>query len=155
MWRIRRFFEQIKRIIEYIPVLWKDHDWDYEYTIDMLIYKTERQLRLWERNTSNPEKYLCHEGDEDDIRWMKVFISLLKKYEEQYYELEMYDDDLKVIEKEYFMKYPNDYKRTLKYLESNKIDTDNMWLYMGYQRHQRALNLAFKILQTYGPGWWN
>lgn len=158
MWRIRIFFSFIKRLFEYIPIIWNDRDWDYGYTIDMLIYKTKRQLKLWEKNNSDPEKYICHVGDEEDIKWMRIVIKLLTRYQDQYYESEIYKNDGSFAHDEnYVKKYPNDARRTIEFLTKNgeDVDTTNISVYMGYMRNKRALALALDIFKNKAEGWWN
>jgi hypothetical protein len=41
----REFFYNIKRIIEWIPILWNDRDWDYGYLLLILEFKLKR-MRL-------------------------------------------------------------------------------------------------------------
>src|ERR1051325_2723979 len=45
------FFRQLKRLIEYIPVIWKDRDWDYHYLLVMLKYKLSRHRKDMENDT--------------------------------------------------------------------------------------------------------
>lgn len=42
MWKIRLFFRKLKRLIQYIPVIWKTDDYDYGYSIDLLRYQLGR-----------------------------------------------------------------------------------------------------------------
>ena len=36
---MKKIVLKIKKIIEYIPVLWKDEDWDYAYLLELIKYK--------------------------------------------------------------------------------------------------------------------
>lgn len=47
---IRKFFHKIKKIISYLPYLWKDEDWDWCFILDLLIYKLERTRDCLIRN---------------------------------------------------------------------------------------------------------
>lgn len=59
-------FQQVKRIIEYIPVLWHDEDWDWHYIFRMLRYKIKRTREHmaictargenWERDNANMQR---------------------------------------------------------------------------------------------------
>ena len=40
--RLRNLVIGIKNIIDYIPIVYKDRDWDYEFILDILRYKLER-----------------------------------------------------------------------------------------------------------------
>jgi len=39
---MKHFFRRIKRIIDYIPILWKNEDFDYGYILELLAYKLKR-----------------------------------------------------------------------------------------------------------------
>ena len=59
-------FQQIKRIIDYIPLLWRDEDWDWHYIFRMLRYKIKRTREHmavcgargenWERDNANMQR---------------------------------------------------------------------------------------------------
>lgn len=37
-----RFLKNIKRVLEWLPILWQDRDYDYSYILKLLHYKLER-----------------------------------------------------------------------------------------------------------------
>ena len=39
---IRQFFRRIAKIFIYLPIIWKDEDWDYEYVLDLIDFKIAR-----------------------------------------------------------------------------------------------------------------
>ena len=39
---LRSFIIGVKNIVEYIPIIYKDRDWDYEFILDIVKYKLER-----------------------------------------------------------------------------------------------------------------
>jgi hypothetical protein len=43
-------YKNIVRIIEWIPILWKDRDWDYAFILRLLHYKLERTRDCIVRN---------------------------------------------------------------------------------------------------------
>ena len=45
---IRRFKDRVVRLVEYIPVIWKTHDWDHAYTTTILAYQLNRQANYIE-----------------------------------------------------------------------------------------------------------
>ena len=47
-WWIRRFISKIIKIVQYIPILWEDEDWDYDYLLTLIQYKLKRmRATLW------------------------------------------------------------------------------------------------------------
>ena len=39
---VRNFFKRVYRIIQYIPVIYKNEDWDYDYLVNLVEYKLTR-----------------------------------------------------------------------------------------------------------------
>ena len=71
---LKHFFTQVVRVIQYIPVIWKDEDWDYKYVLDLLDFKLARmekeftkigydeakqikRVREYIRNYEDPDTY--------------------------------------------------------------------------------------------------
>lgn len=50
MYRIKRFFGKIKKIFEYMPLLWRDEDWDYGYLLDLIKFKLIRMRDTISKN---------------------------------------------------------------------------------------------------------
>jgi hypothetical protein len=43
MWRIRRFFRRVYNVWRWLPIIWKDQDWDDSYIVKILVKKLEHQ----------------------------------------------------------------------------------------------------------------
>lgn len=41
---------KIKKIIDYIPILWKDEDWDYYHLLELIKYKISRMKKCIKNN---------------------------------------------------------------------------------------------------------
>ena len=39
---LRYFFKRLIRVIQYLPIIWKNEDWDHSYIFDLLSYKLGR-----------------------------------------------------------------------------------------------------------------
>ena len=51
MYKIKRFFRKIKRVLEFLPLAWHDEDWDYDFLIELIKFKCEK-MRTYFRGTS-------------------------------------------------------------------------------------------------------
>lgn len=87
MWRIRRFFRKIKDIFEWIPVIWKDEEWDDSYIYDILLYKIKRVRR-------HHEKRMFFVGVEKEIQNMKDCEYILQRLVDDDYSFNYWDDRL-------------------------------------------------------------
>jgi hypothetical protein len=84
---VRTWYRKIKNIIRWIPVLWKDGDWDYYYTFEILKTKLQFQSRYF-------REYGYHESSERDAEKMELCIRLIDKVQNEYYLDEALDQDL-------------------------------------------------------------
>ncbi len=81
---IRVFFLFIKRLIKWIPVLWRDRDWDGYHIYSILEFKL-----------LNARKHLVssnrHTGIEEINRYITICLNLIDKLKEEYYQMEYLD----------------------------------------------------------------
>ena len=154
----------IKNLIKWFPLVWKDADWDHSYIIDALRFKI--------KNTANYiDRHKRYDGYERDVERMNLCVRLIDKLQNSDYEVEYQDyyeviynfekaergyselkdnvlrDDLKT----YFSKYPNDFRR----LKDKHNDDIHNALRMGMNRHLRANQLLFKIIERNIYAWWD
>lgn len=62
--RIMGTYRKLKRLIQFVPVIWNSGDYDYSHTIDILMYQLQRQAKYMEDLKWNTDwKY-----DSDRIR---------------------------------------------------------------------------------------
>jgi hypothetical protein len=173
-----KYFKQgIKNIIYWLPVIWKDRDWDTHYIYEVLKHKLKAQA-----------KYIAdkgrHTSAERDARNMKICANLIQKLQDDYYSSEYTkyakdrvwftdcEDKLEYSQynseiiwelyDEYFKKYPLVYKRVLKgegpfsldgrdELELKRIIAMNI----GHVNEDRARKLLFKIMEQNIENWWD
>lgn len=53
--KTKRFVRNIRRIIEYLPIIWRDRDFDYQYLLDLMQYKLERMFKFFKSNHAMSE----------------------------------------------------------------------------------------------------
>lgn len=56
---IRKFTRNIKQLIKWIPIIWRDEDWDYEYFLKIAQFKLEQmaELHVKEGDAMNSKLY--------------------------------------------------------------------------------------------------
>ena len=86
MWKIKRFIYRIKRVIEFIPVIWKGYDWDYGSAIDVFQYQLTRTADYLE---SDKAQTLAAKTNAAKI-W--TAIELMEKVYNEDYAMEYMDD---------------------------------------------------------------
>lgn len=50
MYKVKRFFRKLKRLLQYIPMIWKTDDFDYSYSIQLFQYQLRRTADCIEEN---------------------------------------------------------------------------------------------------------
>jgi hypothetical protein len=166
----RNISQGFRNLWKWLPIIWKDRDWDNFYIFEVLKHKI--------KNTADYiEKKQRFVGWEDDVRYMKICIKLIDRIQNQYYIDEMHQywetntrmepsengtfslefddvrDDLGI----YLSKYPNDKRRTLKSKRANNVgDSDkSIPILVSFMRHERARKLLFDIVQDKIESWWD
>ena len=47
---MNEIFESIRRVIDWLPIIWADQDWHYTYLMDLLKFKFELMAKYFEKN---------------------------------------------------------------------------------------------------------
>jgi hypothetical protein len=88
MWRIRRFIRRAKNILRWLPIIWKDEQWDYYYIFEILKHK----LIFTAEHT---RKYGYHTLAEYDADKMMLCVRLIEKIQnEEYMEVLINDNNI-------------------------------------------------------------
>jgi len=88
--KIEDFFYRLKRVIVYIPIIWKGVDFDYYSAIDIFKFQLDRLANVLEKDT-------YHENSKTDAQKVRTAIKLLDRVYNDYYSMEYLD----IMEKKY------------------------------------------------------
>ena len=76
MYFLRRFIYKIVQICQWLPIIWNDEDWDFEYLLVLIQYKLKRMKAcLWNN------RIIEHKELKDTIIDMNKCISAIDEYE--------------------------------------------------------------------------
>jgi len=176
-WKVRDIYRSIRNLIRWLPIIWKDRDWDSHYIFEILKFKLQNQA-----------KYI---GDQDrhtrakrDAQIMTTCARLIQKVQDEYYSMEYMDYEDRIFDfilsptqpglselhtetksenhDDYYKRYPLIYKRVLNgegpYNISNR-DTNStkrvIAMNIGHTNHIRAKKLLFTILERHIEQWWD
>lgn len=131
---INNFIYNIRNIIRWIPVLWKDREWDHVFLYEIM-YQKIHNMRKYH------EKANLFVGVEIEIKWMKICERLLRNLIDSTYWGDEYDN-----------KPLNIRKMNLNenYLDLYKSDFGRADI-----REEKAKILLFKILSWRVEYWWD
>ena len=177
-WRIKNIYISLSNIIRWLPVLWKDRDWDDSFIFIILREKLKNQAEYIRKQDR-------HTLAQYDAQRIMTCVRLIDKIIEESYEseyLEFYDSDIITTKLEnsdlyqldikikrsciddYFLMYPLDYKRVVLKKEGwlnideemDKVERDRrIASNMSHNRQKRAQRLLFRILDTHIHSWWD
>lgn len=165
-WRIKEFFRSVYNVIRWLPIIWKDRDWDDYYITKLLQKKIEFQRAYLIKANR-------HTNISKDNFWMTVVLNLLERKHTEYYSREKYDyvvmsdklftDDGQFTDyksetlSEYIAKYPSAERAVkAKYTKYPHFgDKDALSHFMCHYRQQKADDLIFEILKRHSAEWWD
>ena len=79
MFVVKRFFRRVKRVMDFLPMIWKGYDFDYRYAIELFQYQLKRTAEMMESDQAMTV--------DADIRARRIHtaVELLQKvYDEDY-----------------------------------------------------------------------
>lgn len=76
------FFRRIKRVIEYLPIIWNGYDFDYSHSIDIFHYQLTRTANFLD--SDDAYNVLAKQ----DARRLRTILDLMKKVYDEEYRLE-------------------------------------------------------------------
>ena len=171
-WEAKYFHETVirgfKNLWKWLPVIWKDRDWDHYHMFAMMDFKLKNMIILFE----DGEHFV---GWENEVRYMKICRGLIQRLQDSYYECEYQDYmdyDLELADngknfrleekvhrddiESYINKYPSTYRLVKNDPKYKGFEKDmGTALAMGMERHIKARKLLFKILEEKIEGWWD
>lgn len=81
--KIKNYFRQLRRLFDFIPIIWKGADWDYRYSIELFSYQLKRQADFLE----SPKAHIA--DAKQTASKIRTAVKLLKYvYEDEKYALE-------------------------------------------------------------------
>jgi len=165
MFVVKRFFRRVKRVMDFLPMIWKGYDYDYRYAIELFQYQLERTANFMES-----DRVLTVDAD-IRARRIRTAVELLQKvYDEEYgceYQdklKEMYGEnvlDLEFIELDEKSDYDGEslYKMKWRYEywdNAEEIAEVKRKLYKESQEKQkRAEELVWKFISHNIRYWWD
>jgi hypothetical protein len=172
MYKIKRFFRRVYNLYRWLPIIWKDQDWDDHYIWEVLKFKLKNQAEYIKTKGH-------HVDNERDAQRMMTCVRLIEKLQIGYYEHEYteyhesesiftpseecedcFEWDSKILSEkldEYFVKYPRIYI-IVENMEKPPFSTDTklgIAINIGHINHLRATRILFDILENHIFEWWD
>jgi hypothetical protein len=170
----KEFIRGVKSVWYWLPVIWKDRNWDHRFIFTILSHKLKAQ-----------SKYIgsrdIHTRAKRDAEVMMTCVRLIERVQDEFYAMEYMDyhktkhwfepcedkegystwesRELEENFNDYFAKYPLIYKRVLNgegWFEAvNEEDKHKIAMNIARINHERARKLLFKIMEQNIERWWD
>ena len=181
-WKLYRWFrwdakhahrdiaQGFRNLWKWLPIIWKDRDWDDHFIFEVLKFKIKNTAKYTEKK----QRFV---GWEDEVRYMRICEKLMGRIQNEYYQTEYqdyYDFDMSTVPAEdglyevvfdvkrddtaeFVKKYPHALRRAKKdpRYENFFKDKKTGGLAVGMIRHEKARKLLFKILEQRIERWWD
>jgi hypothetical protein len=165
MYRIKQFFRRLRNLYRWLPIVWKDQDWDHYFIYEVLKFKLKNQAEYIGKRG-------LHLSAKRDAQIMMTCVRLIEKIQDEYYASEYFEYykshlEFKKLENSelfeisetvtsealegYFKKYPLIY-RLVPDLAAPK---SRIAFQMAKINQERAHKLLFKIIQENIQSWWD
>jgi len=165
MFVVKRFFRRVKRVIDFLPIIWKGFDFDYRYGIDLFQYQLKRTADFMESDRAVTMNANIR------AKRIRTAVELLQKVYDEEYSCE-YQDKLKEIYGEKVLDWEfveldekSDYDgeplyelkwEYEKWDNADEVKETKQKLYKESQEKQkRAEELVWKFISHNIRGWWD
>ena len=184
-WKVNSFFKElpynvkhgVKNLIRWIPIIWKDRDYDHNFIYELIKVKLEFQGEYIKKK--NRFVSSSREGER-----MLLVSRLIQREQDDFYSMEPFDYheseisfneiegrpglksmDVKITSEnfdEYFKKYPRIYKKVLNgeigklRLRDDEVENKSIIATtISYENQKRCHQLIFKIMDQNINKWWD
>jgi hypothetical protein len=167
---IKQIFDGISSIWKWIPVIYKDRNWDSHYIFEILKFKLiQQRKKLVEDNR--------HMGVESLNRDITLCLNLIERVQEDYYDLEYMDyhksdynwntcennpeySELEIVHVSdnfdvFFKKYKCSVKKVLMQDRSLSSNKNKLAMKLAHYNQKRCQDLLFKVLNERINNWWD
>jgi hypothetical protein len=165
MFVVKRFFRRVKRVIDFLPMIWKGFDFDYRYGIELFQYQLKRTADHLESDRAMTMDAKIR------AKRIRTVVELLQKVYDEEYGCE-YQDKLKEIYGEKVLDWEfieldekSDYDgeplyelkwEYEKWDNAEEVEETKQKLYKESQEKQkRAEELVWKFISHNIRGWWD
>lgn len=161
MYWIRRKLHQIKKVLRFLPVIWKTYDFDYRYALDLFTMQLEDTAKFLE---SDKARTVSAEYNAQKIR---TTLRLMKKVYDQEYSME-YHQKFKKVSGGYkleFIPYKDDpelfelvkvYEKDYTDKEKEELDKiQSFYMDKARRKEEKAHRILWKMIEYNIRNWWD
>ena len=150
MYKIKRFFRKLKRVLSAFRVIWNCEEWDYSFTLELLKWRLNECIKYFENSD-------LAEGDHKRAQEMRETVKAIEEYFDPHAGLVPFEVDYVLVpteRKTSMMMTIN--RRTGKPLTEEEEKAYKDYL-MGCYKYESedCWNKVWDLIKQHGQGWWN
>lgn len=160
MYKIKQFFRNIKRVLDFLPLIWKHRDYDYRHSINLFRYSLQRQANFFESDraySADARQYASRirtairlmdkvYNEEYAIAYIDLIDGLYGKTNFNFVKVEGTDS--------YSLEIRNELAVDDKHQEEINQIRHDMMLYC-HDKQERAHNLLWRFIGHNMQSWWD
>jgi len=153
---LKNLIYKIKKIFYYLPIIWKDTDYDYESIYEILYAKLKRMEKIWEDDTAI-WSYVRQDKDRQSIKLAKNLCKRLCKEEYLLNALiphnKKYENSFRI---ESFKRVENENGTYSTFVKSTPEEDKSFTKCCNHSDYMRKqdVNLLYNILKKNESKWW-
>lgn len=160
---VKRFFRKVKRVIDFLPIIWKGYDFDYHYAIELFKYQLERTANYLEGNSAVSVE------SKINAQRIRTVLRLMDKVYRDEYQMQYIEDIQKMYGEETFTWIPVEDEKckdcyTYKITHANAVDEEHQKEILRVREHmakfyaekqKRAHKLLWDMIEHRIQWWWD
>lgn len=158
--KVKQFFKNIKKILDFLPIIWKHEDYDYRFSIELFKYSLQRQADFFE----NGETFSAY--PKQTASRIRTAVNLMQKVYDEEYATEYFD----IIETLYgetkyeFVPIEDGEYFSLKITNAGAVDEDHQkqidevkteMMLLCRNKQERAHRVLWRFIEHNIRGWWD
>ena len=148
MKKVKRFLYRLKRLLDWLPVIWNDRDFDYAFLLEIIQYKLRKMQEWFESDKPNVES-----APQTAMEIKEVLVCLDRYFNETYRKVEYTEFDIK-----HNLNNEDDFWTWHETFNGLPESARQEWLDIGKQAETDKYNdlmQAFNLLKQNIEGWWD
>lgn len=144
-----KFVDGIRNVIRWIPLIYRDRDWDYVYLMEIIKFKLENMEECF-------RKYGCTVDSKRKAKEMRICIKLLGRIAEDDYCEKEYDDHYEKWGRPEFKDHTIKCSKIITKDDELQSRKESNRLYEKEEKLKKQdMDLLFKIMRRKILGWWD
>lgn len=145
-----RLLDRLHNVWRWLPIIWKDRDWDHHFIFEILKFKLN--------NVANQlESTQWFVGYEREVQRIRLCIRLIELIQDEKYQIDAHDARMSNKVEKYLDTHKSTTFKVLtnkKYQQYRNGNRNLIAMNVGIYKHQQAKRILFTMLERYIEHWW-